>query len=60
LKSDSQGIFRTANTGLGEERVYSFDSPQVVPLSILPFPDGNDLSVIALNQLRVTNFIYIK
>jgi len=60
LKSDSQGIFRTANTGLGEERVYSFDSPQVVPLSILPFPDGNDLSVIALNQLRVDELYLYK
>jgi serine/threonine protein kinase/Tol biopolymer transport system component len=46
LKSDSQGIFRAANTGLGEERVYSFDNPQVIPSSILPFPDGNNLLVI--------------
>jgi serine/threonine protein kinase/Tol biopolymer transport system component len=45
LKSNNQGIFRAPNTGLGEERVYSFDGPQIIPLSILPFPGGNDLLV---------------
>jgi serine/threonine protein kinase/Tol biopolymer transport system component len=45
LKSNNQGIFRSPNSGLGEERVYGFDSPQIIPLSILPFPDGNDLLV---------------
>jgi serine/threonine protein kinase len=53
LKSRSQGIFRAANTGLGEERVYSFDNPQVIPFSILPFPDGNDLLVITANASRI-------
>ena len=47
LKSNNQGIFRAPNTGLGEERVYSFDSPQIIPLSILLFPDSNDLLVSA-------------
>jgi len=52
LKSDSKGIFRAANAGLGEELVYSFDIPQASPFSILPFPDGNDLLVTTGNQLR--------
>ncbi len=50
LKSNSQEIFRTANTGLSEERVYSFDNPQSIPLSILPFPDGHDLLVTTAKQ----------
>jgi serine/threonine protein kinase/Tol biopolymer transport system component len=50
LKSNSQGVFRAANAGLSEELVYSFDRPQVIPLSILPFPDGNDLLVTTVRQ----------
>src|SRR6266576_1260956 len=50
LKSDSRGIFRSGNGGLSEELVYSFDKPQVGPLSILPFPDGNDLLVVTVEQ----------
>jgi Tol biopolymer transport system component len=52
LKSNSKGIFRAANAGLGEELVYSFDIPQASPFSILPFPDSNDLLVITGKQLR--------
>ncbi len=50
LKSNSRGIFRTANSGLSEDRLYSFDSPPATPLSILPFPEGNDLLVATKTQ----------
>jgi Tol biopolymer transport system component len=45
LKSNSQGIFRAPNTGLVEERIYSFEASQVIPLSVLPFPGGKDVLV---------------
>jgi len=48
LKSDKpHAIFRAAKSGLGEEQVYSFENPPLFPISILPFPDGNDLLVVA-------------
>ena len=50
LKSNSPGIFRSGNGGLSGEFVYSFDSPQASPYSILPFPDGNDLLVATAKQ----------
>jgi Tol biopolymer transport system component len=45
LKSDSRAVFRAGKSGLSEERIYSFDSPPMTPLSVLPFPDGNSLLV---------------
>jgi eukaryotic-like serine/threonine-protein kinase len=48
LKSDSRGIFRADKSGLSEEQVYSFDNPPAMPLSVLPFPDGNDLLVASI------------
>jgi Tol biopolymer transport system component len=45
LKSHSDAIFRATKSGLNEQQVYSFDSPPMTPLSVLPFPDGNDLLV---------------
>src|SRR6516225_10121853 len=45
LKSHSDAIFRATKSGLNEQKVYSFDSPPMTPLSVLPFPHGNDLLV---------------
>ena len=45
LKSDGRAIFRAEKSGLGEEQVYNFDNPPMIPSSVLPFPDGNDLLV---------------
>jgi Tol biopolymer transport system component len=45
LKSFSRAIFRADKSGLSEEQVYSFDNPPMTPISVLPFPDGNDLLV---------------
>jgi serine/threonine protein kinase len=50
LKSGSRGIFRTATGGLSEETVYSFETAQISPLSILPYPDGNELLVTTAKQ----------
>ena len=47
LKSDSCAVFRAEKSGLSEENVFSFDSPPLFPISILPYPDGNNLLVIA-------------
>jgi Tol biopolymer transport system component len=52
LKSVSQDIFRATKARLGEERVYSFDNPPLFPLSILPFPGGDDLLVATAKQLN--------
>ncbi len=46
LKSDSRGIFRTSKSGVGEEKIYSFDSTTFPPLEILPFPGGSHLLVL--------------
>jgi serine/threonine protein kinase/Tol biopolymer transport system component len=46
LKSDSRGIFRTSKSGVGEEKIYSFDSTTFPPLAILPFPGGGHLLVL--------------
>lgn len=51
LKSDSRAVFRTERSGLSEEKVYSFDKPPLLPLSLLQFPNGNDLLVMAVDQL---------
>jgi Tol biopolymer transport system component len=47
LKSDSRTIFRAGKSGLSEENVYSFDNSPFAPVSILPYPDGNNLLVVA-------------
>jgi Tol biopolymer transport system component len=51
LKSNSRAIFRADKSGLSEENVYSFDNPPLTPLSLLAFPDGNDLLVTAVARL---------
>jgi serine/threonine protein kinase len=51
LKSDSHAVFRAAKSGFTEERVYSFDNPPLLPVSLLPFPNGNDLLVAAVARV---------
>jgi serine/threonine protein kinase len=48
LKSDSRAVFRADKSGLSEEKIYDFENPPLLPWSILPFPDGNDLLVSAV------------
>ena len=45
LKSGSHGIYRTGAAGVGEELIYSFDNPPLLPVGLLPYPDGKDLLV---------------
>jgi len=47
LKTDSpQTVFRAGKSGLNEETILSFDGAPSTPLSILPYPDGENLFVI--------------
>jgi Tol biopolymer transport system component/tRNA A-37 threonylcarbamoyl transferase component Bud32 len=50
LKSDSRAVFRADRSGLNEETIYTFQNPPLWPLSILPFPGGNDLLVASAAQ----------
>jgi serine/threonine protein kinase/Tol biopolymer transport system component len=45
VKPETDAVFRADKSGLNEETIYTFDKPRLVPLSILPFPGGNDLLV---------------
>jgi Tol biopolymer transport system component len=45
LKSDSHAIFRAGKSGQGEDKICSFDNPPMTPISVLPFPEGNNLLV---------------
>jgi Tol biopolymer transport system component len=51
LKSDSRAIFRAGKSGLSEENLFSFNNPPLLPLSILPYPDGNNLLVVAVARI---------
>jgi len=51
LKNGSRGIFRASKTGVGEEKVYSFDSSQFPPIAMLPFPGGTHLLVLTSNPI---------
>jgi len=44
-KSNDRSVYRTSLTGTGEERIYSFDNPPLIPAGILPFPDGQNLLI---------------
>jgi serine/threonine protein kinase/Tol biopolymer transport system component len=46
-KTDSNAILRAGKSGLGEEKIYSFDNPPLTPLSLLPYPNGSDLLAVA-------------
>ena len=50
LKSNTRSVFRAGPSGLGEERVYDFDNPPLLPWSLLPIPGSNDLLVGALER----------
>jgi len=50
LKTDSRAIFRAGKSGLSEEDVFSFDNPPLTPLSILPYPDGDNLLVVTITR----------
>jgi Tol biopolymer transport system component len=52
LKSDSRAIFHAGKSGLSEEKVISFDNPPLMPLSILPYPDGNNLLVVTVARVN--------
>jgi Tol biopolymer transport system component len=56
LKSLGRAVFRASRSGLNEETVYTFDNPPLMPLSILPFPDGSDLLVASWAQYRDQEF----
>jgi len=45
-KGGSHAIFRSQKSGLGEELVYDFQPAGVIPGTILPYPDGDNLLVI--------------
>jgi len=45
VKSASRAVFRADRSGLNEETIFTFENPPLWPLSIRPFPDGNDLLV---------------
>jgi len=47
LKAGSRAIFRAGKSGLSEETVFSFDNPPLMPYSLLPYPDGNNLLICA-------------
>ena len=53
LKSDRRAIFRADKSGLSEEQVYNFDNPPATPVSVLPFPDGNDLLVESVTTVYI-------
>ncbi len=48
LKSDSKGVFQAGKSGLTEEMIYSFDKSAMFPAGLLPFPDGKDLLIGAI------------
>ena len=46
LKTDfPHVIFRTGKSGLNEQKVFSFEGSAGIPVSILPYPDGENLLV---------------
>jgi serine/threonine protein kinase/Tol biopolymer transport system component len=47
LKGGSRAIFRAGKSGLSEDTVFSFDNPPLIPVSLLPYPDGTHLLVCA-------------
>jgi Tol biopolymer transport system component len=52
LKTDSRAIYRAGKSGLSEEKVFSFDNPPLMPLTILPYPDGNNLLVVTVGRFN--------
>ncbi len=45
-KSDAaNAVFRAGKSGLNEEKLFSFENPARTPVSILPYPDGENLLI---------------
>src|SRR5713226_4847305 len=51
LKSASHAVFHAGKSGPNEEKIYSFDNPALLPLSLLPFQTGKDLLVTAVARV---------
>jgi serine/threonine protein kinase/Tol biopolymer transport system component len=47
FKDENHAVFRKPKSGLGEETIYSFGGKGVFPFQILPFPDGQNLLLVA-------------
>ena len=45
VKSNGRGVYRITPASVVEQLVYSFDSPPLIPVGILPFPDGKNLLI---------------
>lgn len=50
LEPGSRALIHTVKSGPGEEMVHFFRDPPLVPWSILPFPDGHNLLVTAVER----------
>lgn len=50
LEPDSRALIRSSKSAPGEEMVHFFRDPPLVPWSILPFPDGHNLLVTAVER----------
>jgi len=49
-KSGDRAVYRTSLTAVGEERIYSFDNPPLVPAGMLTFPDGKNLLIATTSR----------
>jgi serine/threonine protein kinase len=59
LKGSSNGIFRVDRSALNEQRVFSLDSStQHFLRSILPYPDGNHLLILAAEPISLLPNVY--
>jgi serine/threonine protein kinase len=59
LKGSSNGIFRVNRSALNEQRVFSLDSStQRFLRSILPYPDGNHLLILAAEPISLLPNVY--
>ena len=60
LKTDSpQSIFRAGKSGLGEEKLFTFDNPPRTAVAILPYPDGENLLVLSAQNLDPTRTLLL-
>jgi len=58
VKSYKSAIFRTPLNSFSEEQICNFDNPNAFPVTILPFPDGNNLFVPTVNQFDRIGHLY--
>jgi serine/threonine protein kinase/Tol biopolymer transport system component len=59
-KADSGFIVRASKSGLGEETIYSLSNTGLINPRILPFPDGQDLLILARKTLAIATKPAIK